>query len=171
MNQKKTQHYNYTHETIPIMWHQQYQDFLKYLDKDGVKFLRFWWKHLVDNLGVKIPSDPEGLGFQVKEYTDKDGKPLNFVLLTLPKPTMVGEVFYMALIRNPKKNTFFDMFLTRLPTTRVFALEAEKLGEDGEVVTGLYELTVRARNIRVGDGCEPVLDTFHKTILKILKIS
>lgn len=38
MNQKKSQHYNYTHETIPIMWHQQYQDFLKYLDKDGLSF-------------------------------------------------------------------------------------------------------------------------------------
>lgn len=171
MNQKKSQHYNYTHETIPMMWHQQHQDFIKYLDKDGIKFLRFWWKHLVDNLGIKIQSDIEGLGYQIKEYTDKDGKTITMVLLTLPKPVMVGEVYYMALVKNPKHNTVFDMFLTRLPTTRVFALEAEKIGDDGDVSTGMYELTVRARNIRIGSGCDPVLDTFHKSVLKILKIS
>lgn len=171
MDQNKTQHYNYTHETIPIMWHNQNQDFLKYLDKDGVKFLRFWWKHLIDNLGVKIPSDPEGLGYQIKEYSDNDGKPIKMVLLSLPDPTMVGEVFYMALVKQPKKNTIFDMFLTRLPTTRVFALQLEKITDDGDRITGLYEITVRARNVRIGDGCDPVLDLFHKTVLKLLRIS
>ncbi len=171
MDQKKSQHYNYTHETIPIMWHNQTQDFLKYLDKDGVVFLRFWWKHLADNLGMKILSESEGLGFQIKEYSDKDGKPIKMVLLSLPKPTMVGEVFYMALIKYPKKNTMFDLFLTRLPSTRVFALELESSPESEIVKTGLYELTIRARNVRMSDGCEPVLDTFHKAILNKLKLS
>lgn len=171
MDQKKSQHYNYTHETIPIMWHNQTQDFLKYLDKDGAVFLRFWWKHLVDNLGVKIHSDPEGLGYQIKEYSDKDGKTIKLVLISLPKPSAKGEAFYMALIKVPKKNTIFDMFLTRLPSTRVFALELESDPEEEEVKTGLYELTVRARNVRLGDGVEPVLDTFHKEILARTKIS
>lgn len=84
---------------------------------------------------------------------------------------MVGEVYYMALVKNPKRDTFFDMFLTRLPTTRVFALEVEKMDKSGEIQTGMYELTVRARNVRIGPGCDPVLDTFHKSVLKILKIS
>jgi len=171
VDQKKSQHYNYTHETIPIMWHNQTQDFLKYLDKDGVVFLRFWWKHLIDNLGIKIASDSEGMGYQIKEYADKDGKPIKMVLLTLPKPTMPGEVFYMALIKSPKKNTIFDMFLTRLPSTRVFSLELESSPEGEEIKTGLYELTVRARNVRIGDGVAPVLDTFHKAILARTKIS
>jgi hypothetical protein len=77
----------------------------------------------------------------------------------------------MALIKVPKKNTIFDMFLTRLPSTRVFALELENDPEEEEVKTGLYELTVRARNVRLGDGVEPVLDTFHKEILARTKIS
>lgn len=171
MDQKKSQHYNYTHETLPIMWHNQNQDFLKYLDKDGVVFLRFWWKHLTDNLGIKISSDSEGLGYKIKEYADKNGNPIKLVLLSLPKPSMKGEVFYMALIKNPKKNTLFDLFLTRLPSTRVFALELESQPDSEVIKTGLYELTIRARNVRIGDGTEPVLDSFQKAILAKLKLS
>lgn len=170
MDQRKSQQYNYTHETIPIMWHSQNQDFLKYIDKDGVKFLRFWWKHLVENMGIKIISDPEGLGFQMKEVPDKEGKSVKLVLLSLPKPVNVGEAYYMLLGKFPKKVSFFDMFLVRLPTTRVLALELEGFEEDGTPKTGLYELTVRARNVRLGVGCEPVLDTFYKTGLQKFKL-
>lgn len=170
MDQRKSQHYNYTHETVPIMWHNQTQDFLKYLDKDGIKFLRFWWKHLVENMGIKVISDPEGLGYQMKELADKDGKSVQLVLLTLPKPVDTGEVFYMLLGKFPKKITFFDMFLARLPTTRALALQLEGYEGDGTPKTGLYELTKSARNVRLGAGCEPVLDTFYKSGLKLFKL-
>jgi len=170
VDHKKSQHYNYTHETIPIVWHKQTEDFLKYLDKDGIKFLKFWWKHLVDNMGIKIISDPEGLGFQLKELADKEGKSVKIVLLTLPKPTIVGEVYYMVLGKFPKKISFFDMFLVRLPTTRILALQLEGYEDDGTPKTGLYELTRSARNVRIGVGCEPVLDTFYKFCLKQFKL-
>lgn len=170
MDNKKSQHYNYTHETLPIMWHNQNQEFLKYIDKDGVKFLRFWWKHLVDNLGVTLVSDPEGLGFQIKEVNDKSGKAVNLVLISLPTPVNIGEAHYLLLAKFPKKITIFDMFLIHPPSTRVLALELEGYAEDGTPKTGLWELTVRARNVRLKQGCEPVLDTFYKTGLKELKL-
>ncbi len=170
MNQRKSQHYNYTHETIPIMWHNETDKFLKYADKDGVVFLRFWWKHLVDNLGIKIESSSEGLGLQIKELADKNGKPINIIILSLPLPTNIGEVYYMYLVKRPKKTIFFDIFMARMPTTNVYALELEGYNEDGSPKTGLYELTIRARNVRIGPGCEPVLDTFIKTCQNILKL-
>jgi hypothetical protein len=170
VDHKKSQHYNYTHETIPVMWHNQTEDFIKYLDKDGLPFLRFWWKHLSDNLGVKILSDSEGLAFQVKEVTNKVGQSIKIIILTLPKPQIKGEVYYMVLGKFPKKLNFFDLFMSHLPTTRVLALELEGYEDDGTPKTGLYELTMRSRNIRLGPGCEPVLDTFYKTCLKQFKL-
>lgn len=171
MDIRRSQHYNYTHETIPIIWHKQTEDFLKYIDKDGSTFLRFWWKHLEDNLGVRILSSSEGLGFQVKDITTKNNEKVNLILLTLPKPEAVGEVFYMMLVKFPDSRTFLaKFFLLRLPTTRVFALEFEGQNEDGSTLTGLYELTPRARNIRLRNGPEPIMDVFYKEILKELKL-
>jgi hypothetical protein len=168
---RRSQHYNYTHETIPIVWHRQNADFLKYIDKDGISFLRFWWKHLENALGVQILSSSEGLGYQVKTVPDKNKEEVKIILLTLPKPETVGEVFYMILVKIPESRVFLArFFLLKLPTTRVFSLELEGQNEDGSARTGIYELTPRARNIRMKTGTEPVLDTFYKEILKVLKL-
>ena len=58
----------------------------------------------------------------------------------------------------------------KLPVTRIFSLELEGTNETGEVTTGIYELTPRARNIRVHQGCAPIVDEFYKTILNDLKL-
>ena len=171
MDLRRSQHYNYTHETIPMIFHKQTEDFFKYLDKDGTTFLRFWWKHLADNMGVKILSSSEGLGFQVKEVTNKKAEKVKVILLTLPKPKTPGEVFYMCLVKQPESLTkLARFFLMKLPNTRIFSLELEGYQEDGSPNTGLYELTPRARNIRMRNGMEPVLDSFYKEILKVLKL-
>ncbi len=170
MDKNKSQHWNFTHETIPIMWHKQNDSFLKYLDKDGVKFLRFWWKHLVDNMGVLVPSSPEGLGFHLKETPDKDGKPIKMVSITLPEPTMDGEVYYMFLVKKPKKKTIADFMLLRLPTTFVISLQRDGVNPDGTIKTIMYELTPLGRNVRIGPGVEPILDTFQKSAREYLKL-
>lgn len=171
MNIKRSQHYNYTHETIPMVWHKNADDFIKYLDKDGTIFLRFWWKHLEENLGVKILSSSEGLGYQIKEARTKNNDPVRVVLLTLPAPQANGEVFYMALVKYPDRHNFLArFFLMKLPVTRLLSLELEGTSETGEILTGIYELTPRARNIRVHSGCQPLIGDFYKTILTDLKL-
>ena len=110
MNNKKSQHYNYTHETIPLIWHKQTPEFLKYLEKDGTKFLRFWWKHLEENLGIKILSSSEGLGYQVKEVRTDKNVPVHLVILTLPLPQAIGEVYYMALLKYPDNQNLLARF-------------------------------------------------------------
>ena len=171
MDIKKSQHFNFTHETIPFLWHKQYKEFLKFLDKDGIKFLKFWWKHLEENMGIKILSSAEGMGFQVKKsYTIKD-KPVDYVLLTLPEPENIGEVYYMALAKFPDNQNFIArFFLMRLPITRVLALQLESRDENGILITGLYELTPRARNVRIKDGCDPKISEFNKFALAELKL-
>jgi len=144
---------------------------LKYTEKDGSTFLRFWWKHLADNLGVQIHSSSEGLGYQIKELTDAKNEKVKLILLSLPKPEAIGEVFYMILVKLPESRTFLaKFFLMKLPSTRVFSLELEGYNEDGSPCTGLYELTPRARNIRLRSGSEPVLDSFYKEIIRELKL-
>lgn len=170
MDNKRSQHFNYTHETIPIIFHKQTDDFFKYIEKDGIGFLRFWWKHLTENMGLRILSSSEGLGYQVKDAINKKQEKFKIILLTLPKPGSPGEVFYMALVRQPETLTkLARFFLMKLPNTRVFALEFEGTNEDGTIQTGLFELTPRARNIRLRDGVEPVMDFFYKDILTEIK--
>lgn len=171
MDNRKSQHFNFTHETIPFLWHKQHKEFLKFLDKDGIKFLRFWWKHLEENMGVKILSSAEGMGYQVKKYFTLKDKPVDYVLITLPEPETPGEVYYMALAKFPDNQNFIArFFLMRLPVTRVLALQLESKDETGNITTGIYELTPRARNVRVKDGCEPKLSDFNKLVMSELKI-
>jgi len=171
LDQNRSQHYNYTHETIPYVFHKNGDDFFKYLEKDGIKFIKFWWKHLEENLGTKIKSSAEGLAYQIRYAKDKSGRPVSIALITLPKPQTVGEVFYIICLRYSDKKTFLArFFLMRLPTTRIQALQLEGTDDIGNPLTGLYELTPRARNIRLRNQDFCTLDEFYNTVLMDLHL-
>lgn len=170
MDQNKSQHYNYTHESIPIIWHKQSDDFLKYLERDGRKLLLFYWNHLVDNLGVQVKSSFEGMAYELEEIPDKSRKNTIIVKLTLPPPTNLGEAYFMALIKVPKKTTIFDLFLTHLPSTYVYALEYQGADAQGQIKTDFCELTPHARNIRIGRGCSPDWSEFMKMVKTRIKL-
>lgn len=170
MDQRKSQHYNYTHESIPIVWHKQTDDFLKYLDRDGKKFLEFYWKHLVDNLGVQVKSSFEGMAYEIEEIKNRSGKIVTVIKMTLPQPVNKGEVYFMALIKFPKNRTVFDIFMTHLPTTAVYTLEWEGMDKAGSLLTGFYELTPHARNVRIRTGCAPEMVDFMNMVRNQIKL-
>jgi hypothetical protein len=170
MDQNKSQHYNYTHESIPIVWHKQTEDFLRYLDRDGKKFLEFYWKHLTENLGVQVKSSFAGMSYEIEDVPDKSGQSIKIVKLILPPPTNIGEVYFMALVKMPKKTTVFDLFLTHLPSTYVYSLEYQGADAEGVIKTDFCELTPHARNIRIGVGCAPDLTEFMKLVKTRLKL-
>jgi hypothetical protein len=170
MNKNKSQHFNFSHEAIPIMWHKETDHFLKYLHKDGKVFLRFYWKHIKENLGVTKETSSEGLDFSIKEVFTKKGKAVTIVLLTLPTPQEPGEVYYMALVKLPDKRTITDIFLMHIPTTRVYGLEYDGLDESNQARTTITEITPRTRNLRLREGPEPNSNSFYEEIIKEIKL-
>lgn len=165
MENDKSQHYNFTHEALPILFHKEAKGVFKFLDKDGVKFLRFWW----DNVGSRLPEEQarssEGLSYQVKDLE----KGLKMVFITLPQPREDGEVYYMAMIQLPDTlNPFKRLFTFR--KTQVYSLEYEGGTRGSGQATGIYELTPRARNVRLKNGCPPNKEDFLKEVRKIMKL-
>ena len=162
MKKDKSQHYNFTHEAVPILFHNNSEEFFKYLDKDGIKFLEFYWKHLEVNLGVKQVSYSKGMQFKTK-ILDNNTK---IAIITMPEPQSIGEVYYLILVKFPKKFKIINVGFTR-----VFSLENEGFNKFEELKTGIYELTPKARNVRVKDGKECDFISFYQAVMDILKIN
>ncbi len=161
MDKKKSQHYNFSHEAMPVLFHSNPDNFFKYIEKDGVKFLKFYWQHLETNLRVEILSSSAGLSYTTKMINNK----IKVVFITLPEPKAIGEAYNLLMVRFPQKLSLF-----KVGFTRVLSLEYEGEADDGTKLTGVYELTPRARNVRVKDGPAADSDAFYSMALDILKI-
>lgn len=156
MDKKRSQLYNFTFEALPTIFHSQTKDFFNYLERDGTKFLQFWWSHMGVRLGLDEDDPFENVSFKVKEIPEKKSR---VVLLTLPTPKNYHEAYFMILIEEPIKR-----FPVRLPNTRVFVLEY--VPTDYSVTGTCYgEITRSARYVRYGDGPAPDLPSFYRLIL------
>lgn len=156
MDKKRSQHFNYTFESLPNIFHSQTKDFFKYLEKDGLKFLEFWWNHM----GVRLEmdeSDPfDDVSYLIKEIPEKKSR---LALLTLPRPKNFYECYFMAFIEEPQKR-----LPVRLPNTRIFVLEYV---QPDASPTGTYygEITRHIRYVRYGEGPLPNLNDFYEKVL------
>lgn len=161
MNKSKSQHYNFTHEALPVLFHNNSDQFFKYLEQDGIKFLSFYWKHLVANLGVDRLSSFEGTNYELHDL----GNNIKAASINMPAPQEKGEVFGLVTVKFPKKFRIFNVGFTR-----VFSLELEGHDAAGNALTGIYELTPRARNVRLKDGNGTDMKTLFQMVKEILKI-
>lgn len=156
MDKKRSVHFNYTFETIPVIFHSQTEDFFKYLEKDGLKFLEYWWDHMSIRLDDDKNGGFQGTKFEIREVPEKKSK---IVLITLPTPKHFNEVYLMACVRTPLKRWF-----VRLSNTRVFVLEYVPK-ERSATGTFFGEITPRGRFLRYDEGMEePDLDTFYQKV-------
>jgi hypothetical protein len=114
MNKNKSLQFNFGMEAIPVLFHSQTNQFMKYLEKDGVKFLNFWWNHVGDQLPEEKRLSSGGLTFEV-EPIDKKTK---LVIITLPTPKEDRDPYFLGLIARPERRVLW----VHLPTTEAFAL-------------------------------------------------
>jgi hypothetical protein len=156
MDKKRSQHFNYTFESIPTIFHSQTKNFFTYLEKDGLKFLEFWWDHMGVRLGQEDSDSFENVTFEIKEFPEKKSR---LVFLTLPQPKNFFECYFMAFLEEPQKR-----WPVRLPNTRVFVLEyvPTNISATG---TSFGEITRSARYVRYHDGPQPKLDEFHHKVI------
>jgi hypothetical protein len=160
MDKKKSQHYNFCYEVIPSLFHVQTSEFMKYIERDGLKFLEFWWNHV----GGQLPFD-KLVPFTSMNYELFELKPnTKIVFLTMPPPQEAGEMFFLALIANPEKRFAW----VRLPTTRILVLVKRPKDQYPEGAE-MGDLTPRGIFVSLGKGSAPSMGTFKKTVLDLLE--
>ena len=101
-------------EALPILFHSQTNQFMKYLEKDGVKFLQFWWNHVGDRMPEEKRVSPAGLAFEVEQLDAKR----KLVTITLPTPKEDRDPYFLGFVAKPERRVLW----VRLPTTLGFAL-------------------------------------------------
>jgi hypothetical protein len=161
MDKKRSQHFNYTFESLPTIFHSQTKNFFTYLEKDGLKFLEFWWDHMGVRLGQENSDPFENVTFEIKEIPEKKSR---MAMITLPQPKNFFECYFMAFLEEPQKH-----WPVRLPNTRVFVLEyvPTNISTTG---TSFGEITRSARYVRYDDGPPPEMKDFYQEIsLKVWK--
>src|SRR3972149_2563738 len=102
MLKNKSQHYNFGHEALPTIFHTQTANFFEYLERDGLKFLKFWWNHVGERLDDSKLSAFEGMSFEIREVPEKKSK---IVLVRFPHPTDFDEFHFAALVKLPEKRS------------------------------------------------------------------
>lgn len=160
MDKKKSQAYNFAHEVIPVMFHSQTSDFFKYLEKDGLKFLEFWWNYIGDQLPEEQHRPFEGMDFEFLPEVEK----LKKALITLPHPRDEGEIYYMAVVAKPERRFAW----VKLPNTRVIVLLKRDAPENPDG-TEVGDITPRGIYVRSRKGPAPTLSNMKKVVAAVMK--
>jgi hypothetical protein len=126
---------------------------VKYLDRDGLKFLKFWWDHI----GERLPED-KLVPFKGFSYEVVDVNPTTkVILIVMPEPLEVGEVYFLGLISKPEKRFAW----VKLPTTRILTLVRR---EDG---VEFGDLTPRALFVPQPEEVEATIESFKEAVLRL----
>jgi len=114
MDKKLSQQNNFGLEAMPILFHGSSTKFVELLEKDGLKFLTFWWNHVGDRLPEGKRVSPAGMSFEIEEL-DKKTK---LVIINLPTPKEDQDPYFLGFVARPERRILW----VRLPTSMGFAL-------------------------------------------------
>ncbi len=145
---------------IPSLFHNTPEQFLSLLNRDGMKFLRFYW----DLAGKDLPEDQRLGSFGLNYVMHAPAQFTVIALIILPEPQADGDTYFMALIFRPNRRLFFvsDM-------TKIISLEKAAPGEPSSPPTRMVEISRRLqREVLRSDPVEPRQEDFYKAVLKEL---
>ncbi len=153
----RDQQTDFVSQALTDLFHTSPEEFLFLLNRDGTKFLRFYW----DQVGKRLPSSqlvtPFGLNYDIRHPKQNS----SVGLITLPKPKREPEAYFVALVYRPYRVT--PIFRIS-DTTMVIALEyrTDAMGNDS---TLLVEWTRRFERESLSLSPQPTLDAFYEAIL------
>lgn len=162
MIKTKSQAYNFEHEALPTIFHSQTKDFFEYLERDGLKFLKFWWNHVGERLDDDQMSPFEAFSYEIRQVPEKKSK---IVLVHFPHPKEFDEFYYAALVKTPDKPSPF--VFVKFPSTRVLVLAHVPLSKS-DSGTLIYEITPRGRYIPAGPGTPVTKEAFYKAVCNLV---
>lgn len=155
MQKEKSQNWNFAFEAMPLLFHSQTNGFMKYIDKEGLQFLQFWWNHVGDKLSEEKRVNPHGMSFEVEEIE----KNTRLVIITLPSPKEDGDAYFLACVARPEKR----FAMVRLPNSRMFVLFRDD-HVDQPHHTNFGELTPQANFRPRGVGLNPTKLDFKRIV-------
>jgi hypothetical protein len=133
---------------------------MRIIEKDGIKFLRFWWDHVGDKLEESFRVPWRGLDFEIEPLSEKE----KLVWITMPPPGHDEEAYFLALLANPERRFVW----VRLPTTRAYALRRwDAVKEPPHTVFG--QLTPGALFRKLEEGVEPNKEVFMKSVHQMIR--
>jgi len=104
----------FTNIVLPQLFHGTPAQFMKYLERDGTKFLLFYWDQARQKQPQALRTSSFGLNFRLYTFEPRT----TLVLVTLPEPAADGEAYFSALVYRPERR-----ILLVTDMTRVFNLE------------------------------------------------
>lgn len=160
-NRIKTQQEAFVSEALPALFHATPEDFLLFLERDGNKFLRFYWDQAGSAPNVVKKENSFGLNHQVRQPFAHT----TVVLISLPKPSQAPEAYYAALVYRPLRRS---PMLMVSDTTSVITLEAAEAGPEA-AGTRLREWDKKLQCEDLGPGPQPKLEEFYRKVCEMVK--
>jgi len=155
MDNTKSHQWNFVFEAMPSLFHSQTDGFIKYLDKDGAKFLKFWWDHVGDKLPAEKRATAAGLTFEKDELNPKT----QLITITLPSPREDGDVYFIGLIPKPERRFAFVRFYT---STMFVLCRKDDVDQPNRTTFGI--VTPRGNYHEYGVGLKPTKQDFKRVI-------
>lgn len=155
MDKNRSHQWNFVFDAMPALFHSQTDNFVRYLDKDGVKFLKFWWDHIGDKMPEEKRVSAAGLTFEKDEINAKN----RLILITLPSPRENGDVYFIGLIPKPERR----FAVVRLYNSTMFVL-CRKDNVDQPHHTSFGIVTPRGNYRESGIGLAPTKQDFVRII-------
>ncbi len=155
MDKNKSHQWNYVFEAIPALFHNQTDGFVKLLEKDGVKFLKFWWDHMGDRLPPEKRVTAGGLTFEKEELNAKT----QLITIILPSPREDGDAYFIGLIPKPERR----FAIVRFYNSSMFVLiRKDDVNQPNH--TSFGEVTPRGNYRERGIGLKPTKQDFKRII-------
>ncbi len=157
----RDQQTDFVSQALTDLFHTSPDEFLFLLNRDGTKFLRFYW----DQVGKRLPSTQLVPAFGLNYDIRTPWRNAKVAVITLPKPKKEPEAYFVALVYRPHRVT--PIFRIS-DTTMVVALEyqTDEMGNEG---TLLVEWTRRFERESLNISPEPTLDAFYDAVLDEIK--
>jgi hypothetical protein len=148
---------------LPSIFHATPEDFLFYLERDGNKFLKFYWEQVGKRHRISDRMDAYGLNYIIRKPKEK----VTVALVLLPVPQVTDEAYFEAFVYRPRRLT---PVLRISDITTVFAQTLASSAGD-KVITKIIERTRKDQTIDHGLGPEPVVEEFYRAVLELIRDS
>lgn len=154
MFSEKTQSQAFVNDALPELFHRNPVTFVRLLERDGTRLLRFYWDEAGKRVSPAGLRDPFGLNY----LTHHPNQRTTIYLITLPEPELFGEAYFVALVYRP-----YRVLILSSDVSSVYSLEripSEKSGED----TLLVEWTKRLHRVEIRKGIPPEKAAFLQAV-------
>lgn len=150
MNPLRHHHYLFAHRLIPTLFFQDTLQFVSLLQRDGLRFLEFWWRRVGEDVPQEERLSADGLGYTIREVAHG----WVAVVIMMPLPQGMTEAYFVGLFFRPEGETLIPRVFTLEKTMSYLPTTTET------PMTVLCEWTATGAHRNTGKGMAPELETF-----------